>query len=357
MQRLTNIMILLSMCLSCTELEHPVDSTSEWRVPGVVKASVPNALFTAFGPGWTGGDQSTSIPLPDGTTLFLFGDSFIGTVAPDRSRPPGSNTFIRNSAVQVGPGIFTSVYDDSGATPADWLSPPEPDAWYWPADGYVLGSEIYIVCPVFENTGTGIFGFENTRTDIVKVSLSSFEQTGRIKYPSAGVHYGSCVLETTDFIYIYGSREKASGKEMTVSRIDADSPPGTTLPEYWDGTNWSSNPADAAALLSQTSNIYSVFKDPLGSGYRLVSQEDFLSDKIFGYSAPTPWGPFNEKTLLFRTPNDGGDLFTYNASVHPMYINADGKILVGYNINSFDFTDLFSDADTYRPYFAWVPLW
>ena len=39
-----------------------------------------NQLFTRFSE-WTGGDATYSVPLPDGRVLWMFGDSFIGTVA------------------------------------------------------------------------------------------------------------------------------------------------------------------------------------------------------------------------------------------------------------------------------------
>ncbi|MEE4608513.1 MAG: DUF5005 domain-containing protein, partial [Desulfobacteraceae bacterium] len=46
-----------------------------------------NRLFARTGGGWTGGDGTLSVPLGDGRTLWLFGDSFLGKVNPDGSRP------------------------------------------------------------------------------------------------------------------------------------------------------------------------------------------------------------------------------------------------------------------------------
>ena len=44
-------------------------------------------FFQRAGPGWTGGDGTYSVGLPDGRTAWSFGDTFLGTIAPDGSRP------------------------------------------------------------------------------------------------------------------------------------------------------------------------------------------------------------------------------------------------------------------------------
>src|ERR1700741_1434851 len=41
-----------------------------------------DSFFTQNGPGWTGADGSYSLPLPDGTNLWYWSDSYIGTVNP-----------------------------------------------------------------------------------------------------------------------------------------------------------------------------------------------------------------------------------------------------------------------------------
>ena len=46
-----------------------------------------NRQFTRLGDGWTGADGTYSVALPDGRTVWMFGDTFLGRVNPDRSRP------------------------------------------------------------------------------------------------------------------------------------------------------------------------------------------------------------------------------------------------------------------------------
>src|SRR6185369_4369726 len=55
-------------------------------LPPAPQPAVPDAafdaLFTQNGPGWTGGDGTFSTLLPDGRHLWMWSDSFLGTVDP-----------------------------------------------------------------------------------------------------------------------------------------------------------------------------------------------------------------------------------------------------------------------------------
>ena len=51
----------------------------------VVPDLIFNTLFRTESGGWVAGDGTFSLELPGGRTLWLFGDSFIGTVNPGSS--------------------------------------------------------------------------------------------------------------------------------------------------------------------------------------------------------------------------------------------------------------------------------
>ena len=102
-------------------------------------------LFTRYGDGWTGADATYSILLPDGRTLWMFGDTFLGTVNPDRSRQPiglTRNTFV----VQDGDELTTYVQPDGKA----FVKPENDSWWYWPTDGIVYNDTLQILLYAFE---------------------------------------------------------------------------------------------------------------------------------------------------------------------------------------------------------------
>src|SRR6478736_2289088 len=61
-------------------------ASAQCSLPGVPSAGTVDSTFDAYvtqnGPGWTGADGTYSAALPDGTNLFVWSDSYIGTVDP-----------------------------------------------------------------------------------------------------------------------------------------------------------------------------------------------------------------------------------------------------------------------------------
>ena len=74
------------------------------------------------------------------------------------------------------------------------------------------------------------------------------------------------------------------------------------------------------------------------------------------WDAASPVGPFTRKRKVYTTPETGGNIITYNATVHTQFMQ-NGNLLVGYCTNSVNGTDIWTNADNYRPYFVWLNGW
>src|SRR5690606_13852328 len=129
--------------------------------------------------------------------------------------------------------------------------------------------------------------------------------------------------------------------------------------EYFDGSDWSSNSADAVKMAGLAgvaiSSQFNVFK--LNGKYVLLTQEkQFGSGEIYTFIADNPQGPWYNKQLLYTTDEQHTQgLFTYNAMAHPQF-EKDGMILISYNVNTEDFEQQHDDVSTYRPRFLWVEI-
>ena len=131
---------LLLAPVACTRIpEAPPPRLAPEAVPDVAF----NQLFTRFGNGWTGGDGTLSMGLPDGRTLWLFGDTFLGHVRTDNSRPLDS-PLIRNCLVIQDGEKFVSRHGGTIRDPVAFLVPEDPDTWYWPGDRTVWGNHAWI---------------------------------------------------------------------------------------------------------------------------------------------------------------------------------------------------------------------
>tara|TARA_R110002049_G_scaffold97783_1_gene238162 strand:- start:2496 stop:3578 length:1083 start_codon:yes stop_codon:yes gene_type:complete len=307
-------------------------------------------LFTRYGDGWTGGDATYSILLPDGRTLWLFGDTFLGTVNPDRVRPPGWQ-FARNTfVVQDGEDLTTLVKPNG----SNFVSPDEPGWWYWPTDGTIYNDTLQVILPAFRSTGGGSFGFEYAAIDLALFKLPEIELISKERlFTEPNIAFGSCVVEDSDYIYIYGAeRTQPLGKQSNIAR--AANGDLRNVWEYFNGTEWVADISKAQGIVSDVSEQFAVFKED--DMYYMVTHDFIFGCEIYLWESPNPEGPWDNQRTIYCTPETVANIFTYNSFVHPQF-SENGDLLISYNTNSFNFSDILSNADNYRPYFIRVSNW
>ncbi|GAB4000695.1 hypothetical protein GCM10029992_33440 [Glycomyces albus] len=90
-----------------------------------VWASVNTELTERFGTygdtagRWTGADSAYSVDLPDGSTAWIYSDTFLGEVDEGHGRPADS-PFIHNSIIVDDDGELTTHTGGTEATPSPW---------------------------------------------------------------------------------------------------------------------------------------------------------------------------------------------------------------------------------------------
>lgn len=325
-----------------------------------IPATYFDSLFTRFKKGeWTGGDVAYSHILPDGKSFWLFGDSFVDTVYADRHRP--LKPFIHSTIVLTNnSGVFTTLYNGTVKDPRPFFEATEPRQ-LWPNCAFISkdNKHIYVLMVVIKTTGEGgLFGFETVgnAAGILSLPELTLEKTIIINnHPK--IDWSSATLEEGDYVYIYGAESTDKlpyTKYMHVCRTLRSNP--LSKMEFYTGSGWSKDSSLSTRLQSGVSQQYSVFK--IQNKYYLLSQEGiFLSPDIYIWDAASPVGPFTRKRKIYTAPQSGDNIITYNATVHTEFTTADNKLLVGYCTNSLDGTDIFKNADNYRPYFIWVSNW
>ncbi len=317
-----------------------------------------DGLFTSFGPGWTGGDSTYSVELPDGRTLWLFSDTFLGHVNPSRTRPRGVPIINNSLVVQDGDELET-LTGLIGSLEIAYFTPEDDESWYWLYDATVEGDVLRVFLIRFERTGDGgMWGFRWVDNAVATVSLPDLKLQGIEPLPSDhGVSWGAALLEEDDFTYIYGTEDLGDSKYMHLARAAAGN---VSDPGGWEyataGGTWSADPADSARLHEGVANEYSVTK--VQGGYLLVTMNALtpLSPELLAFRSCTPEGPFTDPVLLYVTPEtEDGLVFTYNAHAHP-HLSGDGELLISYNVNAQNIAWLYADADLYRPRFVRVTV-
>lgn len=384
-----------------------------------------DGLFTR-NRGWNGGDGVLTVGLPNGDVFWTFNDSFYGVVGNNRAR--GSSSFPRNSVMlqrnENGfPGENTSDqvwlanyvnWTDASADryfqcrthlrhPLATLSAAsiqkgdiDSDYLYWSGDGVVYDGKLQMLWFGVDNRNGGM---KSISAAIATYSLDGtipqgyylsdipdyLPKQGNYLYMENvehgidyhGTAYGSTLWEDADgHNYLYASGDNSTTLVARTATHDLHS-----AWQYYvkaaDGSSWSWQDAFPDSLTRARSSIVSdgtglmlpwVFKDssdPTDEWYYLLSQQAIFSKTVYIFRARTPYGPFEEKSILCRMPSTldklGTQTFqhTYMVNIHPE-LSRQGEIVLTTNTDTSSFWDNFNadgSADFYRPYFYRVFGW
>jgi hypothetical protein len=313
-----------------------------------------NTLFTRYDGGWTGGDGTYSVPLPDGRTVWMFGDTFLGRVNPDRSRPESTPLINNCFVVQKGDDLETR-HGGTPENPRALIVAEAAREFYWPADGTVASGQLEIFLNRFQRTGTGPWDWQWIGTGIATFSLPGLKRAGWQRLDSNnGVMYGAALHENGSTVFIYGIEDLRQNKYVHVARATTGHLTGRW--EYFTGSEWSLDPAKSARILKGAANQFSVIK--CGHRFLLITSDNRepFNPAIVAYVAPTPTGPWMPGVQIHNPPEARGGVVAYNALAHPQFTR-DDRLLLSYNLNHpDDFEALYRNADLYRPRFIRVDL-
>lgn len=340
--------------------------------------------------GWTGADGVYSIPLSgderpgsaaNGTTFWLFNDTFIGNVLPSGARAPGAVIVNNTNALLVGdqpdPANMQFFWGTApNGTPRARVIPnTSSQHWFWPNDGVVVGGKIVVFSLRMKPGSGGAFNFAYDGISLFAddasnpTPFSTYQQTVAPLYvPASGskgdVIFGQAVMPNTvragaafpdGYLYVYGVQNDAS-KKLLVSRVLPQNINKFSTYRYWNGSAWVAQIAAAAPLTSRLSSEFSV--TPLADGrYLLVFQLDALGRSVAVRYGATPVGPWGLPISVWTCPEATltPNTYVYGAKAHP-HLSRPGELLISYHVNTFSFAEHFQNADIYRPRFIRLPL-
>lgn len=358
-----NNKVILFKALAVAVLLQYCTATEQNHFTKIEPDSTFNQLFTRSGGGFTGGDGTYSVLLPDGRTVWIFGDTFLGTVKEDSTRDKMEPIYIRNSFVVQNGEELVTITSGTKKKRTTLISPPEgislnipeDSVWYWPGDGLIEDGSLKLFVSKFHQFGEGMWDFAWLGGAVATFSLPDLTQTDLDTIPSFklnGIHFGHAIIEDDVHTYIYGLRKgKAYGARAKKGEI-------TGSWQYYSSGNWIDEAEKATPVLDVTaSEQFSVLYHK--NSFYLISQLGELSPEVWAFKSDKPYGWQKENgkriysiNLPFNNPN----LFVYNALVHPQFIDEQGRILLSYNTNSHRLQDHFDNAHIYKPRFVRIPL-
>lgn len=325
-------------------------------------------LFTQNGPGWTGGDSAYSVRLPDGRTVWMFSDSYIGTVDPVTRRRASPYLQAHNClVVQDQSNQMTTIHGGTSQAPISYFVPPASDHWFWvgagtvtqPAPGVAKMVMFLLEFAPDSSVPDPMWAFKYVGNSVATLSLPdlAIESIQPLNLPTR-ITWGAYLLSEDPWVYIYGVEDLGASKYAHVARATAANLVNPAAWNFWNGSGWVGDVQASMRLLDDSiSNEYSV--DKVEGSYLMVtmdtSQIFTVWKDLVTYVASSPTGPWTKRTVVYSTPQTGqGHLFVYNPKGHVEF-TLNRQFLISYCINSTSLDEL-SNADSYRPRFIRVPL-
>lgn len=352
-----------------------------------------------YAEGWLGGDAAYSVPLRDGRSVWLFGDTFIG--AGDQQTRKNSR-LIHNS-------IAVSDCDDQGqwsidyawgkqvdGSPGAFIPDESEDRYWWLFDGFEFENNFYIgllKVEAAEPRGALNLGFRNTAMKLARVA-NYHEDPGdwrfdvlplsdnRVAFP------GSAMVVHGEYLYLFAFLDRnATDRPRMLSRVPLSAlehgRPGDSIEYFAQNHEWRSGfePEAAAIVMSDNATEMSVRFHPglerWLAVYNRVDADESPSEglptgTVLLRTASRLEGPWSQPTALFRpseledviASSRDSNLFCYAAKEHPQFV-ADDELTITYVCNLLTregedpwavLSRLAIRMDLYRPRVIRVPM-
>lgn len=309
----------------------------------------------------SGGDGAISIPLSEGTSLFLWGDSFIGEVK-DNKRDTLSSLVFGNVFQTVGERGVKTYYGGDAEHPSSWLVADSIDGHrtaLWPEHGFVKDGILHLFLANIVMYGSGTWDFYWHSLMYYRLSVVDFSVIDKRLITSeevGGIHFGFAFMQEGDDIYTYGTKTVDAKTCLYLAKNQlVDGKLGSF--SYYANGRWSTKPAEATALLGVKQNVSEQFSVIKHKGKYILLTQERGGNNIYSYIADALPGEWYNEKLVYTTPEPTKEngLFSYNAMAHHQYIQND-SLLFCYNVNTADMPSHYKDASIYLPRFLKVSL-
>lgn len=328
-------------------------------------------MLTPQSEGWLGSDVAHSIPLTAEKNLWLFADTFIGTVT-NNKRDVGAafiNSSIGIQDLSTSPPTHVDFYWGPSNTSFFPHEPGTPGDYYWPTMGAMIGNELFIFC--YSVVSGGPLGFSLKNTSLIRIPnpfdppatwIQNAYDLG-IDNSIMGVH--SAVIVEEPYLYMMGYNNL--GNMILARAATADLLNGglSEVFEYWvmgeGGARWSDTPSNLIPLFSPSNTETDIHYEPAWDRYFVTTYNAF-TPTIYLTTAKELTGPWSEPIGIYEVPEHEAvsfDIISYAVRPHAELSTKPGELIITYATNSLGtVAPLFTEEGLgiYHPRFIRVEL-
>ncbi len=283
------------------------------------------------------GGQSIAVP---GGTLWVFGDTFMGTRPEPKEKPHFEGACYNTIALlpegqhDFPPALQYLAGDDGIAVEAIELAKDQDREKFriWPGGGVTVGGRIYLFYDMIEVTdGPPPWNFHSIGSGLAVADqpLSVFhrlDRDGEWRYPLLAAD----VLSHDGYLYLYEVSSQEKQKGLLLARVRPEQIENPAAYRFYTGSDWSAKHEDARAILDEAYGQISIeWNDVLGAFLLVTSSDFFHAREIQFRTGANPWGPWSRPTHLAVQPRtDKETNLVYCTYIHPELSSDDGSRLV-----------------------------
>eukprot|EP01104_Vermistella_antarctica_P002102 TRINITY_DN1225_c0_g5_i1.p1 TRINITY_DN1225_c0_g5~~TRINITY_DN1225_c0_g5_i1.p1 ORF type:complete len:442 (+),score=69.35 TRINITY_DN1225_c0_g5_i1:358-1683(+) len=298
--------------------------------------------------GWLGADVSNTIPLGNGSSVWLFGDTLIGsvTMTPDgllrnvKAMPRNSigvSDIVDKNSSFSSPSIYTYVVPNNVSV--GFFTPDIPGSWFWVTAGELAMERLYLFAQTVRSTNQpGAFGFDVFTTTLIVVenpmdSPNAWEYTyydlGPLTFNNTlSWAVAAFADDDSESLYVYGRNQDDSTamyndavlmrfryENMLLNCFNA------SCIEYWGVDEpgghpmWTAAPVRMVSLFSdappETTVTYNTFM-----GAYVTLSIPFLKSEVTIRTATNLTGPWSDAASLYNIP------YPFNDTAHGVFCYA-----------------------------------
>lgn len=342
----------------------------------IAKVEIDSTYDTLFQPqqrGWLGADGAASIPLDDKHTLWIFGDTTLGTQrGGKREGPMVNNTIAIQDRTGGAPGTVAYHWDFTDNLPGSFFHDGyDAPHWFWPGTGVMYNGRLFLfLTKVSRGDGDAGFGFKTIGCVLFRVENPMAPPTAwQMHQTDLGLgddHFNinAAALIEGDYLYLLGYSDpgnKPADRVAILARLPlaalTASEPAKSL-EYWsEGDAWKADRAALKPLFRPGQTETSLQYDPVRRRYIAVVLQPFQPDMCL-VSAESLTGSWTEPQKVYDIPDYkiNNLVHAYAGRSHPELAASPDELIITYVSNTSDFWGMFGMMNIYYPRFVRVQL-
>jgi hypothetical protein len=300
---------------------------------------------------WFHGDGGFSVALPNGKKLWIFGDSFTGTMSGQTQN--WADQAVHNMALVQDKGCISPITGPvaSNGKFTDWLKPTatqdrtDVEDYYWVNTPFMDGTKLRIFLLHMYNDADG---FHIIGSDLATFNVSGatpvLEEIKGTPGANNGAYglpfWGAAVIRDNSYTYIYGE-PYVFGHYYYLARVPNDQLTNDFQWTYWTGTDWVGDQNQAQPVINGSEGLaagVNIYQKPDGTNVFLNKKYDAFGTDIYAWTSPYLTGWTQQATpLVAPIPNvdEAAGENTYLAEAHNWATLASGKLLASWSLNSY----------------------